>query len=286
MADRSSPTVRARRLRQQLRQLRDRHGLTLEQVVARSGKAFNASTVARYESGDRIPRPADLRVLLDIYQVGDEQREHLMTLAKDARQRGWWWPMRMALKSGFGVYLGLESEAEAVRKYHSQLVPGLLQTEEYTRAVIRAIELTLGEEQVDERVRVRQVRQRRLVDEKRFHLWVVIDEAVLARRVGGPEVMREQLHQLLRLGRHSNITIQVLPFTAGAHASMEGDFSIMQFPDPDDADVVYLEQATSGLALEDPDDVRRYTLMFGQLAGIALSPERSAELIQAKADEL
>ncbi|MEU8269397.1 helix-turn-helix transcriptional regulator [Sphaerisporangium sp. NPDC049002] len=285
MQVRPSPTVRARRLRQQLRRLRDAHGLTLEQVAASSEGAFNASTVGRYETGDRIPRQGDLRVLLEIYGVEGEERMALLTLAREARQRGWWWPDRQSLKAGFDIYLGLESEASTIRIYHDQLIPGLLQTEDYARTVIKAINMTSTEEEVDQLVRLRMARQNGLSGDKPPHLWAVLDEALLTRKVGGPAVTSAQLRHLADMSRRPNVTIQVLPSEIGAHPAMESHFYLLEFPGPSDPHVVYLEQATSGLAVESPTEVSRYTLIFGQLTAMALTPEKSVELIAARAGE-
>ncbi|RCG27374.1 XRE family transcriptional regulator [Sphaerisporangium album] len=286
MQVRTSPTVRARRLRQQLRRLRDAHGLTLEQVATASEGSFNASTVGRYETGDRIPRQGDLRILLDIYGVEGDERATLLALAREARQRGWWWPDRQSLKAGFDIYLGLESEASTVRTYQSQLLHGLLQTEEYARSVIKAITMTAPQQEVEQLVELRMARKQRLVQAEPLGLWAVLDEAVLTRRVGGSKVMGAQLRHLVDIGRQPNVTIQVLPAELGAHPAMEGPFYILQFPEPDDLDVVYLEQPTSSLAIESEAEVSRYTLTFGQLTAMALTPEKSMEFIASKADEL
>jgi transcriptional regulator with XRE-family HTH domain len=285
MTDHPSPTVRARRLRRELRKLREERGLTLQQTAELSECAFNASTVGRWEIGERVPRQADLRVLLDIYQVVGAQRQAILTLAREAKLRGWWHPHREMLKDGFGVYVGLESEAAAVYTFQSQMVPGLLQTEDYTRAVVCGIRMNEQVDDLEEKVMVRRVRQELLTRKNPLRLWVVLDEAVLRRHVGGVKVMKEQLEHLVELGGRPNVTIQVLSYHSGAHAAMEGPFYTLEFPDSADPGVVYLEQATSGLALESEDEIRRYTLMFGNLTAKALTPEASESLITRIAEE-
>ncbi|MEV6985497.1 DUF5753 domain-containing protein [Sphaerisporangium sp. NPDC051017] len=247
--------------------------------------AFNASTVGRYETGDRIPRQGDLRVLLDIYGVTGDERTALLTLAREARQRGWWWPNRQALKAGFDLYLGLEAEASALRIYHDQLIPGLLQTEAYARGVIKAMNMTATEDEVEQLVHLRMTRQARLSGDDPLRLWAVLDEALLNRPVGGPGVMRAQLRHLEELSHRPNVTLQVLQSQIGAHPAMEGHFYLLEFPETSDPHMVYLELATSGLALENAADVSRYTLIFGQLTALALPPGASVRQIAAKATD-
>lgn len=279
MAARPSPTVRSRRLRHELVRLRKAHGLTIEQAAARSGGELVTSTVGRWENGDRIPRPSDLRILLDVYGVHGQQREMLLTLAREAKLKGWWYPHRDMLKTGFDVFIGLEAEAAEVRTFQSQLLPGLLHTEAYARSVITAININAPTEEVDRLVSVRMARKARLTEERPLRLWAVLDEALLHRKVGGSELMKEQLDHLVQMSALPNVTLQVVPNDVGAHAAMEGPFYILQFPELADSDVVYVEQGRSGLALESEEDVRAYTLRFGHLTATALIPEKSAAFI-------
>ncbi|MFC9977370.1 helix-turn-helix domain-containing protein [Spirillospora sp. NPDC127200] len=285
MPHRPSPTVRARRLRMELSRLRQESGHTLQQVARASNSAFNASTVGRWETGDRVPRQGDLRVLLDIYGVHGERREALEKLAREAKQRGWWHPHRDMLKAGFGLYLGLEAEAATLSTFQAQLIPGLLQTPAYTRATVRAL-LQEGWDHSDQVIEMRKVRQERLTSDDPLTLWVVLDEAVLRRRIGGAAVMREQLNHLREAAKLPNVTLQVITNDAGAHAGLQGSFYMLDFPDPLDPGVVYLEQAMGGLALEGEDEIRRYTLMFGNLTAMALSPEESVDYFAQVAAEL
>ncbi len=276
MTIRRSPTVRHRRLMAELKRLREASGLSRDEVGERLGAA--GTTVFRYEKGTSRPKPSDVAMLLEVYGVTGEEREALIQLAKEARQRGWWHRHRKALKPGFDVYIGLEPEASVIRSYQAQLVPGILQTEGYAREVTRAISMNEGLGDLDRKVEVRMKRQELITGTDPVQLSAILDEAVLGRQVGGPAVMGEQLRKLAELSELPNVTLQVLPFGGGAHPAMDGPFYLLEFPEPL-PDVVYLEQATSGLALEDDAEVRHYTMMYGNLAARALDPEASVSLI-------
>lgn len=280
MAPRPSPTVRGRRLRYELRQLREQRGLTIEQVAWRSGGDWTPSAISRWETGDRRIRPADLRLLLEVYEVPDEQREVLLTLAREARQRGWWQSYRSdAVPDWFQVYLGLEAEAASLREYASELVPGLFQTGDYYRAFMRAAPAAGDDEAIEQKIAVRMERQERLATDDPPACWAVLNEAVIRRVVGGPEVMRDQLKHIIELASRPNVSVQVLPFTAGAHPAMDGSFIILGFPEAPDPDVVYLESQTGSLYLEKPAEVGRYQAMFNHLVAKALDPEVSVSMI-------
>jgi Domain of unknown function (DUF5753) len=197
-------------------------------------------------------------------------------MARDARKRGWWHQHRQSLKPGFDSYIGLEAAASIVRTYEAQIVPGLLQTEGYAGAIIAATSINVVPAEVDEKVDVRISRQDLITrSTDRVQVIAILDEAVLRRQVGGPEIMREQIRHLMTMAAEPNVVIHVLPFAAGAHAAMDGPFCLLSFPEPEDPDLVYLEQATSGLVPEEPGEVRRYTLMFGNLLGEALPVQES-----------
>ncbi|MFF5207474.1 helix-turn-helix domain-containing protein [Streptosporangium sp. NPDC000396] len=262
----------------ELSRLRENSGLSRVEVAERIGSTD--TTVWRYETGLTRPKPSDVSALTDVYGVTGEARASLIQMAREARQRGWWHRHRQALKPGFDSYIGLEAEASVVRSYEPLVVPGLMQTEAYARAVIEATAMTQAPSEVDEKVSVRISRQQLLYGPgDPIQLVAVLDEAVLRRQVGGPEVMREQLERLVDLSRLPNVEIRVIPFSSGAHAAMDGKFCLLSFPEPGDPDLVYLEQAASGLVPEDPEEVRRYTLMFGSLSALALGTEASAAFI-------
>jgi transcriptional regulator with XRE-family HTH domain len=282
MSVRPSPTVRSKRLRRELRRLREERGLTIEQATDLAGGEWNPSTLGRWENGDRRIRPGDLRVLLDVYDIQGDQREALLTLAKEARQRGWWQSYADVLPSEYGEYIGLEAEASSIRTYQQQLVPGPLQTEDYARAVISAGRPDDAAEAIDRRVAVRLARQAVLTRDEPLRFWAVIDEAVTRRQVGGPEVMRAQLRHLAEIASRPGIQLQILLFTAGAHPAMAASFIILGFPPPD-PDVAYVDAGASGLFVEDAAAIAAYRLMFDHLRAAALSPNESAALLAAEA---
>jgi transcriptional regulator with XRE-family HTH domain len=274
MATRRSPTARHRRLIVELKRLREEQGLTREQVADRIGTS--ETSIFRYEKGETRPQPAVVAAMLGVYGAPDAERDELLEMARDARKRGWWHRHRQSLKPGFDSYIGLEAAASIVRTYEAQTVPGLLQTEAYARANIEATSLNVVPAEVEDRVSVRMSRQDLVTrSTDRVHLVAILDEAVLRRHVGGPGAMRDQLRHLIAMTELPNVAIHVLPFAAGAHPGMEGPFVLLSFPEPEDPDIVYLEQATSGLVPEEPEEVHRYTLMFATLLGKALPAEES-----------
>jgi len=279
MATRRSPTARHRRLIVELKRLRDEQGLSREQVAERIG--ISETSVFRYEKGETRPQPAVVASMLDLYKVKDAERDELLEMARDARKRGWWHRHRQTLKPGFDSYIGLEAAASIVRTYEAQTVPGLLQTGAYARANVLATSVNVVPAEVEEKVSVRISRQdlvTRSTDP--IQIIAILDEAVLRRQVGGPQAMREQIRHLTAMAALPNVVIHVLPFAVGAHPGMEGPFCLLSFPEPDDPDLVYLEQATSGLVPEEPEEVRRYTLMFGTLLGKALPAEESVAFME------
>lgn len=284
MSGRPSPTVRSKRLRRELRRLREERGLTIEQVADLAGSEWNPSTLGRWEKGDRRIRPADLRHLLDVYDVHGERREALIALAREARQRGWWQVYADVLPSEYSTYIGLETEAREMRTYQQQLIPGILQTAAYARAVIQAARPDDDAEAVERRVAVRLDRQKAMTGPRPMRLWAVIDEAAIRRVVGGREVMREQLDQLADLADRPGVQLQVLPFDAGAHAAMETPFVILGFDAPD-PDVVYVDTGMSALFVETAREVAGYTLVFDHLRASAQGPGESMRLLREAAQD-
>jgi transcriptional regulator with XRE-family HTH domain len=274
-------------LRYELRRLREQRGLTIEQVAEQSGGDWTPSAISRWETGDRRIRPADLRSLLDVYDVRDDQREVLLTLAREARTRGWWQSYRSdAVPEWFQVYLGLEAEAAAIHEYDAELIPGLLQTADYYRAFMRTAPAAGDEEAIERKIAVRTARQERLSAADPPEFWAVLNEAAIRRVVGGAEVMRAQLEHIAVVANRSRISVQVLPFKAGAHPAMDGSFIVLGFPEAPDPDVVYLESQTGSLYLEKLPEVDRYQAMFNHLVAKALGPEESISLIVRAAAEL
>jgi transcriptional regulator with XRE-family HTH domain len=270
-------TVGSRRLVIELKQFREAAGLTGEQVAEQMG--WSVAKVYRIE-GDRVRVLArDVQRLLKLYGISGEQADAVMELARMARVKDWWHQYSGAIPEWFQFYVGLEAVASAMQEYNAELVTGLLQTEAYARAVMTAAMRSDGEEEMERQIAVRLERQKRLTAPDAPALWAVMNEAVLHRQVGGPDAMRDQLAHIGQLAARPNVTVQVLPFTAGAHPAMLGSFTVMQFPDPADRDVVYLETGTGALYLEKPEDVRRYSLMIDYLRAQALGPAESRALI-------
>jgi transcriptional regulator with XRE-family HTH domain len=270
------PTVRQRRLAQALRELRHEAGLTQDAVAARMG--WHTSKLFRLENA-RSPRVdwLDVKELMDMYGVRSPHREALIQLAKDARMMGWWTPYRDVFT---GSYVALEDESSAMRLYCPELVPGLLQTEAYARAVIRAVRPGYDEESVERRVAARLTRQKVLLGRASPpDLVVVLNEAVLRRLVGDRYVMAAQLEALHAAARQRRVSLQVLPFGAGAHASLEGGFVLIQFPGEADPDVVYVEGIMGDLYLESVEEVKRYQSAFERIQAVALSPQDTLTLV-------
>ena len=269
------PTVRQYRLAQSLRELRGEATMTQEQVAARMD--WHVSKLFRLENA-RSPRVnwLDIQGLLDLYGVGSPQREALIQLAKDAKKRGWWTSYQDVFT---GSFVALEDEADLVRYYSSELVPGLFQTERYARAVIRSLRPTYDEQSVERRVTARLARQDIFNREKPIHLDFILNEAVIRRSVGGPEVMIEQLHKLKEIAESQAATLRLLPFASGAHTAMEGAFTIFSFPDDEYPDVVYIEGMMGDLYLESVESVTRYRESFGRLEHDSLSPTDTMDAI-------
>ena len=282
MADkRQTPTVRLRRLAAELRTLRTSSGLTRDAVVERTG--INVATLYRIEHARVRPQTRTLRTLLDLYGVDEQQQADLVALLRDARQRGWLHAYQSELPEQYTTYIGFEGEARSVWNYESLFIPGLLQTEDYARAVIRAVLPWASRDEVERRVEVRMERQDVLHNDNPLELWVIMDEAALRRQVGGRPVMQAQLGHLVEAADLPNVTFQVIPFDVGAHAGMPGSFVFMQFGEAAIPDVVYIDSMAGDLFLEADADVRRYRLVFEHLRAVAVSPDESRSLVAALA---
>lgn len=280
MNPRRSPTIRRRRLGAELRKHRETAGVTIEVVADILG--CSPSKVSRIETGHTGASPRDVKDMLDIYGLEGAESDELVQISREARQKGWWHPFSPVLT---GAYVGLETAAKSICTYEQQVVPGLLQTDKYAIAMIRAARLGDSDREIEQRVRVRMARQALLSQDNPIELWVVLDEAVVSRPVGGEEVMRDQLLRLVEAAQLPNVTLQILPFSAGAHAGMDGTFAILDFPDAEDPNVVFVENATGGLFLEKSDELRKYNSIFDTIRTTALSPEESRTMITMLAEE-
>jgi transcriptional regulator with XRE-family HTH domain len=272
-----SPTVRRKRLGIELRRLRERAELTCEDVGQRL--ECSGTRISRMETGRISVRPGDVRELLDVYGVTGAEADSLVRLAREARRKGWWHTYGGVLPGWFEPYVGLESEAVRLRDFQPLVVPGLLQTEGYARAVLRGAPQPGSGTQIGRLVDLRMERQKILGQDSPPDVWVVLSEGVLRAHVGGPAVMRAQLQRLAEVAGRPNITLQVLPLTRAAHAQPIGPFTMLEFPDAADPAVVYLEHLTGSLFLDDEEEVRRYRVIFDHLRAEALDTGQSAGLI-------
>ena len=279
------PTVQRMLVGARLRRLRTELGLTREEAA----QAIRASEwkIHRLENGQVGFKDRDIIDLLARYQVTDPAEvAEFLTLAREANTPGWWQHYGDVLPSWFRTYVDLEQAATLIRSYEGQFVPGLLQTDDYMRAVVRGAHLEESGEEVGRRVRLRMARQILLTRQDPPRLWAVVDEAALRRPVGGQEVMRGQLERLIEATKLPNVTLQILPFDSGAHPAMVGSFSVLRFPDQELPDVVYLEHLTSALYLNKPDEVDQYLHVMESICVRAAAPDQTVELLDQILAEL
>jgi transcriptional regulator with XRE-family HTH domain len=284
---RPGPTVQRRRLGIELRRLREQAGQTIDQVA--QVLECSDSKVSRIENGQVSASPRDVRDMLEFYGVDPEDRDGLVEFARAARKRGWWESYSDTLVVPL---VGLEIAAERILAYEAMVVHGLLQTQDYATALIRALQPELSDRQVRRWVEFRMARQDLLVRDDPPTLLVVLEECVLRRPVGGRAVMRAQLQHLDEMVRSvASLTLQVLPLSVGEHAAMAGAFTVYHFSEPADPDVVYFENATfehatNDVYLETPEYVERYSSAFARLRAAALSPDESDRLLTDLLGEL
>jgi len=275
-----APTARRIALGVQLRRLRETSQITREEAAEAIGET--PSTISRLERGRSGAKQRDVADLLTLYGItGETQREELLALARQANTPGWWQQYSDILPKWFELYVGLEEAASIIRTYEVQFVHGLMQTEDYARAVILIANAHAPAAEIDRRVSLRMKRQQLLTHPGAPELWSVLDEAALRRPLAGPQVMRAQLEHLLEISDLPNVTLQIVPFHAGPHAAAGGPFTILRFPEPDLADVVYLEQLNSALYLDQPDDVLGYMTVMNQLCVQAETGAVSKDMLGA-----
>jgi transcriptional regulator with XRE-family HTH domain len=273
-----SPTVRRRELGALLRKLRTEKGLTVEQAADQL--MFSMSKLSRMETGHGAPSRRDVRDLCALYEVTDEaERKRMMNLAVEGRQAGWWQSYDL---NQFADYVGLEADAVSVKNYQSILIPGLLQTPDYARAVNEAVIPQPDPERLEEQTEVRLRRQDRLTQDPPLRFGVILDEAALHRVIGGPAVMEAQLRHLTELSKLPNVTLQVIPFSAGGHPAMDSTFNVLEFADAVPG-VVYVEGLVGWVYMKRSQDVERYARVFERLCHVALPPRESVELIEKAA---
>jgi transcriptional regulator with XRE-family HTH domain len=266
----ASLTVRQRELGKQLRQLRYQHGLTVEDVAGQL--LCSATKVSRLETGMRRPSLRDVRDLCALYNLDERTSTELMNLARGAREQGWW---TQYIDVSFEPYIGLEAEATAITCYSMYYVPGLLQTEEYARALIKAITPRIEPEVYEQRVEVRLRRQQLLEQGNRPRYRVLLDEAVLHRRVGGAHVMYAQLSKILEAEKKDQAAVQIIPFDIGAHAAQDSNFVLLEFDEPSASPVIYVEGLTGSRYIDREADVDRYRETVERLRDSALDQHES-----------
>jgi transcriptional regulator with XRE-family HTH domain len=281
-------SVYRRQLAARLGELREATGMTLVEVAEKI--EVNQGSLSRIENGERGTSPVLVRALLDCYGVEDSaERDDVLDLVRADReqQKPWWRKYSTVLTATrYDGYLALESGAVSLANYQPMLVPGLLQTEDYARAVISQMRMELTPPEVESLVKVRMERQNsRLGGEHPAKLWAILDEAVLRRTVGSADVMRDQLHHLAEASEQPNITVQLLPFSLGAHPGLYGPFVILTFPAPTPT-LVWLENPKNSVYLEADDDVDNYTEIFDQLRARALGPSETRTRIARISKEL
>lgn len=277
----NSPTVMRRRLGMKLRDLREQAGKN--QGEAGQVIEMTPQGLSRIELGRGGIKQRDLKALLDFYGVkpDDPERADLEEMARNGRKRGWWSVYNSVIDSGYATFVGFEDAATEVSEYAALVMPGLLQTESYARAVITAARPDLPVDTIERRVKLRMERQDRLTDGLRF--WAVLDEAVIRRVAGGPDVMREELQHLVELSRLQTVTIQVVPYGAGAYPGMVSAFTLLSFDG--DPDVVYIEGHSGDQFLEG-EATRQYTLHLNGLRAAGLNPNESIRMIEDAAKAL
>ena len=275
------PTLRRRRLGTELKKCREQAGMTQEQVSRYF--EWHSAKVTRIETARVAVTPRDVKDLLTLYGVDDEEyREALMALARMSKERTWWTDYRDLLRPG--NFIGLEAEASVSRVWEPIVLPGLLQTEGYMRALMTAGRRTDAPESIDRRIDLRMKRQLRLTGNRPLTLIAVVDESVFHRVIGGKDVMREQMRRLLEVTQLPNVNLQILPFEAGEHSYLGGSAALLEFPEIAHLDVVYLEGLAGDYYEEQPTEVGRYRQEFERLSQKALDQNASAGMIKRLLD--
>jgi transcriptional regulator with XRE-family HTH domain len=286
MANGDSPLVQRRRLRTELRRVRQASGLTQEQVAAEMD--WSLSKIIRIEAASSGISATDLRALLVLYGVTDsEQVDSLLALARAARERSWWSAYRDVAPQSLLQLIEYETAAHVVRQFETTFIPGILQTEDYARAVIQNYhDERLGSDELRALVELRVRREDLFHGDNAPSFLFIVDEAAVRRLVGGSPVMRRQLRRLIEVADKPNITVEVVPFSAGLHPGMKGPFEVIEFADPADSDIVYLESPRVDIISDDAEETLRYRQAFEELGRSSLHPRDSVARLAAIADEM
>ncbi|MBE1610776.1 helix-turn-helix transcriptional regulator [Actinopolymorpha pittospori] len=280
------PTIQRRRLAAELRLFRERAQVTLEEVAARLG--WSVAKISRIETAIVGVNSKDLNLLLDLYGVEGERRTAILSKTRTARTKGWWDAYAEFVPSDYIDYIELEAQLAGMRSYNAHVIHGLMQTESYARDIIRGATMGLSSPaEIDRRVEVRMTRQRLLTRERDpLRFWLVIAEPALSWVVGSPKIMAEQYDKLREYAERDNVTVQVLPASAGAHPASAGSFDILEFPNPHEPDAVYVETMTANRYVESHAEIYRYTLAFDHLRAMALSPADSVDFLTQAAEKI
>lgn len=277
-------TAGLRRLAALLFEMRENVGLSKEEVSGRTG--INVTTLYRIEAAQARPQRRTLMALLELYAVDDERRKYALDLLIDAQKPGMSRPWEANLTEVYAAYINFESEALSARHYQTSFIPGLLQTPQYAMAVIDTSMPKVEAAVMESRTQARMNRAAVLTKHDPLELWVVMDEAAIRRVVGGQETMGGQLEKLLEMSKQKNVLLQILPFEAGAHPGMAGSFTLLDFRDPNDPELVYVEGIAGDELVEGHAEVRRFGVIFDQLRAMALSPRDSVALIESAAESM
>jgi transcriptional regulator with XRE-family HTH domain len=278
-----SPTVLRRKLGTQLRKLREEAGITIDDVAECLER--HKATISRIEAGTVGITSRDTQTMLDLYGVTDPERTKLLEIAKQSRQRSVWHNWWNAVPQTFYNYLGLESSASSIKVFENIYVNGLLQTEDYTRALIDGINPETTESVREKLVVLRQKRMKTLLRDDAPNLVAVLDEMVISRIVGSPAVMASQIEHLLHMSDLPNVSILIVPRSVGAYPGMEGSFFVLEFPENEDLDVVFTEGIAGSFFLERPEAVRTYKTRFSTVVQRSLAPEESRKLLKKTVKE-
>jgi transcriptional regulator with XRE-family HTH domain len=270
-----SPTLRRRELASRLRELRKQAGLTVEEVAQEL--LCSTAKISRIETGTRSASLRDVRDLCRFYGVDDTERSRLMTLAREAKQQGWWSKFDdLAIES----LIGLEIEAKRLSSYESSVIPWAFQTEDYARAVIKGFLPRIDDRILNERVTARMTRQELLRSSTPPYLWCLIDEAALRRVVGGNRVMRDQMAKIIDVAASSNVMMQIVPFEAGAHPAVDNTFTLLEFDSAILPPVVFVENLAGTFYLERHEEIQRYQEVLDHLRASALGRSDSIERVE------
>jgi transcriptional regulator with XRE-family HTH domain len=278
----ASPTIQRRRLGKALKRAREDAGKTQDEAAEAIDAA--SSKISRLESGTSGLRLTDLNALLDLYGVKGDEADWMREMARAGRQRGRWQAFRNVTPDWFVSYLDLEADASEIRKYQPEVVPGVLQAEDYVRAILSTAKPSVADDEVERRVRLRVERQT-VLDSETTALHFILSESALRRNVGNRVVMAGQLRHLVEVAEHPNVELQVMPFGAQTFEATSFAFTLLRFDHDAGSDVVYLEDYTDAAYLDQPEPVRAYNSLWNRLSAAALGQVESRNFIRDITDE-